>query len=191
MSRADEAAAACKAALETGKKVWVSWTLSEEADGTLISGETIEEAVAALPTLEGVDALLFNCSSIEPVDAGLPRLRACIPDRIKIGAYANGFHTVKSEGTDSAAGALGDKEGEKAAPSEYRKDLTPEAYAQAGAGWVKKHGACIVGGCCGIFPEHIKALSDLIKKMEVEGVEGYGGESEVAERPAKLARRQQ
>ena len=193
MSNAAEASSACQAGLATGKPVWVSWALSELADGTLVSGETIEFAVASLPTLEGVEALLFNCSSVEAVEAGLPRLRKCIPERVKIGAYANGFTTVKSLGSDSALGALGEEKKEdfsglksNPAKSEYRRDLTPAAYAEIGAGWVKNHGACIVGGCCGIFPEHIAALTERILKEA--GVEEMG-RGEVPERPSKEARR--
>lgn len=151
MSTAREAAAACHAGLATGKPVWVAWALSEKCDGTILSGETIEEAVAALgeeALLEGtgVAACLFNCSQVEATDVALPRLRAVLPSHIKIGAYANGFQTVGADGKGGCA-------------SEYRKDMTPEVYAMAASRWAKDHGASIIGGCCGIFPEHIQALA--------------------------------
>ena len=38
-------------------------------------------------------------------------------------------------------------------------DITPEAFASASVGWVNR-GAQLVGGCCGIRPEHIRALAD-------------------------------
>jgi S-methylmethionine-dependent homocysteine/selenocysteine methylase len=38
-------------------------------------------------------------------------------------------------------------------------DITPEAFASASASWVDR-GAQLVGGCCGIRPEHFRALAD-------------------------------
>jgi S-methylmethionine-dependent homocysteine/selenocysteine methylase len=42
----------------------------------------------------------------------------------------------------------------------YREELTPEKYGELANEWVKS-GATILGGCCGIFPEHIKCLHNL------------------------------
>ena len=40
--------------------------------------------------------------------------------------------------------------------SEYRRDLTPlEYYDKYVRKWVDTYKIEIVGGCCGIFPEHI------------------------------------
>jgi S-methylmethionine-dependent homocysteine/selenocysteine methylase len=36
--------------------------------------------------------------------------------------------------------------------------ISPDDYLEAAASWVEA-GAKIVGGCCGIGPEHISALS--------------------------------
>lgn len=44
--------------------------------------------------------------------------------------------------------------------SDIRADLTPARYGQFAKAWVQ-HGADIVGGCCGIGPEHIGALKAL------------------------------
>jgi homocysteine S-methyltransferase len=41
---------------------------------------------------------------------------------------------------------------------EIRADLTPQNYLGWAERWVGK-GAGIVGGCCGITPEHIAALA--------------------------------
>jgi S-methylmethionine-dependent homocysteine/selenocysteine methylase len=40
-------------------------------------------------------------------------------------------------------------------------DITPEAFARASVSWVDR-GAQLVGGCCGIRPEHIRALADML-----------------------------
>lgn len=41
-----------------------------------------------------------------------------------------------------------------------RSDLSPEGYATFAAAW-RMAGAEIIGGCCGIGPEHIAALAAL------------------------------
>ena len=41
--------------------------------------------------------------------------------------------------------------------SPIRADLTPEGYARFAAAWCAA-GASILGGCCGIGPEHIAGL---------------------------------
>ena len=44
--------------------------------------------------------------------------------------------------------------------TEYRHDLTPiEYFDEHISKWVENDQASIVGGCCGIFPEHIKYMS--------------------------------
>ena len=47
--------------------------------------------------------------------------------------------------------------------SEYRHDLNPEEYFDKYARkWINDDQASIVGGCCGIFPEHIEYISSKI-----------------------------
>ena len=53
-----------------------------------------------------------------------------------LGAYANGFR----DHSDT-----------------YREDLAPDAYLAHAKQW-REDGAGIIGGCCGIFPEHVRAL---------------------------------
>jgi len=145
MSSAREAAAAVYAAAKHGKPVWVSWALSENMSGDLLSGETVEQAVETLQLKAGgaVEACLFNCSLPECISVALPKLQASIPDGILTGAYANGFCTVKSPGGGN---------------SEYREDLSPQQYGEICRRWVLD-GCSIVGGCCGVFPEHINAVA--------------------------------
>ena len=39
-------------------------------------------------------------------------------------------------------------------------NITPEAYRAHAAQWVEA-GATVLGGCCGVGPEHIRRLADL------------------------------
>lgn len=153
MSKAGEARAAATAAAETGRPVWVSWTLSETpaADGAprLRSGETIAEAVAALEGL-AVEALLVNCCPPEIVSAAMPAL---VATGRPVGGYANGFQPIPAEFTL----------GRTVDMLEARTDLDPTAYADFAMAWVEA-GARIVGGCCEVGPAHIAELARRLRE---------------------------
>nr|WP_295463055.1 homocysteine S-methyltransferase family protein [Mesorhizobium sp.] len=144
MASAEEAHAAATAACESGKPVWVSWTLADEPGARLRSGETLAEAAAAIAHLP-LAARLVNCSRPETIDAALSALKAL---GAPVGAYANGF---------TATEAL--KHGGTVEVLHARHDLDPQAYADFALGWVEA-GLDIVGGCCEVGPAHIAALRD-------------------------------
>lgn len=126
-----------------GKPVWLGLSVSD-ADGTkLRSGEPLVEA---LDLLEGVDALLINCSSPERVTEAIDVIKTV---DMPFGAYANGFTKI----TESFR-----KVGATVSELSARQDLSPEVYATFAEDWAKK-GATIIGGCCEISPAHIKELA--------------------------------
>ena len=147
MSSSVEARVAAQAAAQTGRRIWVSWTLDDEASGRLRSGESVSQALAALDGLE-VEAFLFNCTQPESISIALPELRR---STIKlVGGYANAFRPVP--------------ESWERHPTWYtdlRADLDPERYAAFVSRWLDG-GADIVGGCCGIGPEHITRIRELL-----------------------------
>ena len=159
MSCAREAVAAVRGAMEGAPQteLWVAWTLAEDDSGTLRSGETVEQAVAALEeagVLGHVKAGLFNCSLVTSVSAALPRLRAALPTTVEVGAYANAFVSAHSDGSGS----------------DYDYALDPASYSDIVLDeWVAGGGATIVGGCCGIFPEHIGELAKRVGKRDERG----------------------
>jgi S-methylmethionine-dependent homocysteine/selenocysteine methylase len=136
---------------------WASFTLDDDnADLSrpkLRSGECVAMAVGAMLDL-GVDAILFNCSQPEvmagAVDAA-QAVRAARNAAVKIGVYANAFAPQRP----SESGGAANEE-----LTDIRADLTPESYARFARDWIKL-GADMVGGCCGIGPEHIAALTGL------------------------------
>ena len=148
MSKASEARMAATAGAETGKPVWVAWSLDENLgpDGLprLRSGETLDQAFAALEGVN-VEAVLFNCCPPEAMTAGMARLAA---DGRPFGGYANGFTPIP-EGF--VLGTTVDMLGK-------RTDLDPEGYADHVMGWVER-GATIVGGCCETGPDHIAEIA--------------------------------
>lgn len=144
MASAEEALAAATAATESGKPVWVSWTLADEGEPRLRSGETLADASSAVAHLP-LAARLVNCSRPEAVDAAFGDLLALGGT---VGAYANGFTAVEALKHGGTVDVL-----------DARQDLGPDSYADFAMGWVER-GASIVGGCCEVGPEHIARLRD-------------------------------
>lgn len=129
------------------RPLWFSFTLKDELDAQgcarLRSGERISEAVIAAGELRA-QAVLFNCSPPEVMSAALREAAAHCA--LPLGVYANAF-----EPSDNQSGA---NEG----LSEMRKDTQPPNYLHWAQEWVGQ-GATLVGGCCGIGPEHIAAMA--------------------------------
>jgi len=140
--------------LDTQRKpFWVAFTLEDDAasgESRLRSGESVADAVGAMVDV-GVDAILFNCCQPEVIGQALrdtrQQLASLGAEHIGIGAYANAF-APQPEDIPANEGL-----------SEMRADMTPSAYLQWARQWVAE-GATMIGGCCGIGPEHIAALSE-------------------------------
>jgi homocysteine S-methyltransferase family protein len=84
--------------------------------------------------------------------AALKTARATIDaagSAMRLGVYANAF---AAHGTDEEALPAND------GLDEIRTDLTPTAYLDWAKHW-RAAGADIIGGCCGVGPEHIAALA--------------------------------
>ena len=143
MSTAEEARAAATAACETGRPVWVAWSLRDSGPPLLRSGETIAQAFAALADLP-VAAVLANCCAPEAIGAAMPDL---VATGRPTGGYANGFTAIPATFLP----------GRTLEQLSARKDLGSEAYAELAMGWVAQ-GATIVGGCCETGPAHIARL---------------------------------
>ena len=147
-----EAEAAARAALARAvKPLWISYTLQDETDDPatprLRSGEPAGAAAEAALAL-GAEAVLFNCSQPEVMGPAIAAAREVIGRagrEARVGVYANAFppQTKKAEAN--------------AALSRLREDLDPDSYLHWAEKW-REAGASIIGGCCGIGPEHIACL---------------------------------
>ncbi|MEB0174052.1 homocysteine S-methyltransferase family protein, partial [Undibacterium sp. CCC1.1] len=152
---------AIKAAIDqvSARPFWLSFTLEDSehhavTEGTLAptirSGESVTEAARTALAL-GVKALLFNCSHVGVMAAAVRDAAAVFAEvsaehRPQIGVYANAFapHYHAEDANDGL--------------SELRDDLDPSEYLKFAQQW-RDAGATIVGGCCGIGPDHIAALA--------------------------------
>ncbi len=147
-----EAQAVVEALSDDDRPLWISFTLldgedSQDKTPRLRSGEKVTNAVNSVID-SGVSAILFNCSQPEVMAPAivtaiqeLKRLNVDVP----IGAYANAF---PSQQKDAQANST---------LSEIRQSLDPAGYLSFVDTWCRL-GATIIGGCCGIGPEHITAL---------------------------------
>lgn len=138
---------------EDARPLWLSFTLDDNVDAplaTLRSGESVQ-AAADLAKSVGAKALLFNCSKPEVMNAAVRSAKKGLAGAdIAIGVYANGF---------------GDEDDGVAANEvirAIRPDLDPPRYLAWAQTWVES-GATIIGGCCGIGPDHIATLAKALK----------------------------
>ncbi len=152
MSSADEARNAATQALAFGggKPVYVSWTLDETPGRGLRSGENVADAFERIADLD-VAGYMFNCTHPEAIEVALGELRA-LTDK-PLGCYANKLNRVPEGWTLDGSVQGG-----------YRDDLGKELFVRMSLRCIEQ-GATIVGGCCGIGPDYIRALSEAVAEI--------------------------
>ena len=146
--------AALQAAAETGLPVWLGVAAVRLDDGTLGAdpelgeGDSFAELVSKLadPALAAVTVMHAKPDvALEAID--IIRARFAGP----IGVYA--------------------ESGDWASPEWVFNGLAPEEYLQEAMAWADR-GAQLIGGCCGIGPEHIKVLADRLPRQTRPGRAG-------------------
>lgn len=152
-----EAEAAQTAVAETGKPLWVSFTLKDDPAAlgrppVLRSGETVADA-AIWAAQAGIEALLFNCSRPEIMETAIAEAASVFAQKgvdIEIGVYANAFEqeTASEKANEGLSG--------------MRAELEGEGYIGFARSWVAA-GATLVGGCCGIGAAQIGRLAKELK----------------------------
>lgn len=138
---------------------WVSYTLADHTTRSpgaqLRSGEPVQPAVIRAARL-GARAVLFNCCQPESIGAALIAAKHALNDAsmgeaVMVGAYANAF--APQTLTANANAEL----------SELRADLGPSQYLKWAREWLEQ-GARIIGGCCGVGPEHIALIAESLRQ---------------------------
>ena len=133
---------AIKSKASPEKKIWLSWTLIEDDSSRLRSKESIEDAFNFAEEYNP-DAYLFNCTNPEAITHGLESLKK-LTDK-PLGAYPNVFDVPHGWTLDNDVDV-------------QLKDMSIEKFVNYKNTW-ESLGAEIVGGCCGIGPEYIEAIS--------------------------------
>ncbi len=174
MSDSYEAKAAVLAAKENSS-LPVTVTVVFDEKGKMLTGGTVSSIVAMLEGLR-VDAIGVNCG-LGPVQM--------MPILEELKKYTSLPIIMKPN-----AGLPKQRNGE----TYY--DVNPEEFAKYMKELVKA-GACVVGGCCGTTPAHIKAMYELCKDEEIVKptfksktmVSSYGKTVEIGEIPIIIGER--
>ncbi len=141
---------------KTDKPVYISFTLADETGDTpcLRSGEPVTDAVKVLLN-SNTTGIFFNCSVPEVIEQAIVATKQVLEQSGKsltIGIYANSFAPIKS--------------GHQANETiQAMRHFSPEDYLSFAQSWYQS-GARIIGGCCGITPEHIEALASWRDHLE-------------------------
>ena len=128
--------------LASGVPLWVSYRRVVGGQTGLygelrkLDGDLFQRAAAKLERM-GIGAVLVNCLPATAIDGVIRWLREATS--LPLGAYANSGRFV-NPGWD------------------FSMVDSPEEYAEHVRVWVRE-GAQVVGGCCGIRPEHIAQLA--------------------------------
>ena len=129
-----------EATKDLGVPLWVGMSCVITEDGPrLVYDGTLEEAIRMLDDYD-IELLAIMHTETDDIDACLD-----VVDehwRGPVGVYAQ----------------VGDWNGTNWF---YDDTVTPERHAELNAGWVER-GVQVIGGCCGIGPEHIEAMQRLI-----------------------------
>jgi S-methylmethionine-dependent homocysteine/selenocysteine methylase len=163
LSSEAEMALAGEVLADTKRPWWVSYTLSDDAmhsQARLRSGESVSSAVLQAAR-RGATAVLFNCCQPEVIGPALAAAKSALQtapplgtaQAVLLGAYANAF------GPKTASASANTE------LSDLRPDLGPAEYLSWAQQWIA-HGAEIVGGCCGVGPEHIALIHDALTRAD-------------------------
>ena len=142
----EEAHISTENALNTDKKVWLSFCV-KEGDGTLLrSGEHLEDALKEFDSSK-IDAFLINCAPPEAIQSSIKILKNFSKP---FGALPNAFETVNNLDIHNDVSIL-----------KKRSDLNIEKFVDEILSYIKNN-ASIIGGCCEVGPQYIGALKDKI-----------------------------
>ena len=130
-----------EAAQESGLPVWVGLSCKPDESGAmvLLRGGSLADALKSLRE-HNVPLVSIMHTEVEHVDACLDVVEAHWPG--PVGVYA---HSARWE-NDVAF---------------YDVPISPEDYADRARSWLGR-GAQVIGGCCGLGVDHIKALRLLL-----------------------------
>ena len=145
-------------ASKEAKSFFVSYTVAEEGTGCLRSGQSVDSAIDSLKDIP--QALLFNCSTPDSVTAALKKALTCKKASLipAFGGYANSFAPIPTGWNHHKHGPPSDADVEV---SKYTE--TVSSWIDMAAG-IESKPSLIIGGCCGILPQHIKHISKMVSE---------------------------
>lgn len=130
-----------RAQRDAGTSLPVIVSVTVETSGTMLVGTEIGAALATLEPL-GIDVIGLNCAT-GPLEMGEHLRQLARHARIGLSCMPN-------------AGLP------ELTPAGAYYPLTPEGLVNALDEYVREYGLCLVGGCCGTTPAHIRLLADTV-----------------------------
>ena len=141
MIHTEESIMAVEAAVETGLPVWIGFSCKDRGEGRLQTYHDASPDFADIiePVMEvGGSVAGVMHSSVNDTTSGLEILRQKWPGTLS--AYPeSGYFTMPDW--------------------QFVDVISPDDLAEVALSWVKE-GVQIVGGCCGLNPDHIRALAE-------------------------------
>ncbi len=135
-----------RALAAAGSDLPVLVSVTVETTGTMLLGSEIGAALVALEAL-GVDAIGLNCAT-GPAEMSEHLRHLSANARIPISCLPNaGLPQLTADGA--------------------RYPLSPAELAAAHERFVHEYGVALVGGCCGTTPEHLAAVVEAVRGLEV------------------------
>ncbi|MBA2531880.1 MAG: homocysteine S-methyltransferase family protein, partial [Nocardioidaceae bacterium] len=117
-----------------------------ETTGTMLLGSEIGAALTALEPL-GIDVIGLNCAT-GPAEMSEHLRHLSRHSRVAVGCMPNaGLPQLAAEGA--------------------RYPLTPQQLADAHDTFTREYGLCLVGGCCGTTPEHIRLVVERVRGRDL------------------------
>ena len=145
----EEAIIVTEVALQSDKKVWLSFCVKEEDGVTLRSGEKLEDALKEFDTSQ-VNSFLVNCAPLEAISKSINVMKNFSKP---FGGLPNGFKTVNFLDVGNDVSIL-----------EKRNDFSIDKFVQDMLSYIRNN-TSIVGGCCEVSPEYISAVRDKILSL--------------------------
>lgn len=127
--------------VECKTPAWISFSCRDGA--CVVDGTPLEVVAAMFADHPSVAAVGINCTPPQYASELVTRLRGTVPDKAII-AYPNSGETYHVD------------------DNSWSGTVTPGDCAEAALAWVDA-GAKVVGGCCRMGPEHIRAIRDVLR----------------------------
>lgn len=138
----EQGSLAVEAACGTGLPVWLGFSCRRSKTGQLMlwdRGNSLSEGVAAMAPIGGSAAFVMH-TDVADARPAFAELQQCWPGTLGVYAHSGVFVMPNWQFTNV---------------------ISPADYALEAAAWIAM-GARIVGGCCGIGPEHMAELNKII-----------------------------
>jgi S-methylmethionine-dependent homocysteine/selenocysteine methylase len=135
---------------------WISFCIASDYglihSPRLLSGGTLKDAIDQLTTdsllgVETVPVVLVNCCDVKLVDDAIKQLVEVLPGSFRVGAYPNAFSIPPPDAANHTLRQV-----------DY--NMSPGALKTQAEQWIQS-GASVLGGCCGVGPDHIRSIASL------------------------------